>query len=74
MTYYILPQNKIKLQIIPTFKDPCQISEHLISHSVNYYSDLILMQIKQLHKDDLIHIFNQAVTFVNPYQFMGKLN
>ena len=70
MTYYILPQNKIKLQIIPTFKDPGQITENLISHSVNYYSDLILMQIKKLHKDDLINLFNQAVSFVNPYQFI----
>ena len=70
MTYYMLPQNKVKLQILPKFKDPGQKSQHYISHSVNYYSDLILTQIAKLHKDNLINSYIQAVAFVNPYQFI----
>jgi hypothetical protein len=71
MTYYILPSNKLKLQIRPCIatSDPVHIS-----HSVNYYNNLILGQIKKLdqyaHHSKPPNFFNQVAQFVNPYQFI----
>lgn len=72
MTYYILPSNKIKFEIVPCTKGS---SEPLhISHSVNYYSNLILGQINKVdqfeHAHNNIYSFEQVSQFVNPYQFI----
>jgi len=71
MTYYILPSNKLKIDISPTTVSYCEPVH--ISHSVNYYNNLILDQINKLDKvehSNNIYSFEQVSQFVNPYQFI----
>jgi len=72
MTYYILPSNKLKIHIIPRAADSYE--QVHISHSVNYYNNLILGQIKKLDQYEAnskpTNFFNQVAQFVNPYQFI----
>jgi hypothetical protein len=68
MTYYIIPKNNSILKLHPTFvKDECEYSPK-ISHSVLYYKNIIQTQIDKLTENK--YFFDQAVTHINPYEFI----